>query len=201
MSFWDRAIIPRKYPGELISVKLQTAYRGKKRFRNLICLNCVCVCVRSRWYFWKWGGIRVGAWNVFVWQIGPLTCKPCTFCPFWGARKPLLYYSAKLQKVSHFHDFGPRICTVSPQYYCRWCPRLILFSGAWFCLKVPDKVFLFFSERMAESAWKCLMPRKPKNQETYICVGDFLAGALYREFREFMRILPTFLGKTHKNPS
>ena len=29
----------------------------------------------------------------------------------------------------------------------------------------------------------------------------FLAGALYREFREFMRILTTFLGKTHRNPS
>ena len=26
-------------------------------------------------------------------------------------------------------------------------------------------------------------------------IGDFLAGALYREFREFMRILTTFLGK------
>ena len=32
-------------------------------------------------------------------------------------------------------------------------------------------------------------------------IGDFLAGALYREFRDFMRILTTFLGKTHKNPS
>ena len=29
----------------------------------------------------------------------------------------------------------------------------------------------------------------------------FLAGALYREFRESMRILTTFLGKTHRNPS
>ena len=29
----------------------------------------------------------------------------------------------------------------------------------------------------------------------------FLAGALYREFREFMRILTAFLGKTHRNPS
>ena len=29
----------------------------------------------------------------------------------------------------------------------------------------------------------------------------FLAGALYREFREFMRILTNFLGKTHRNPS
>ena len=29
----------------------------------------------------------------------------------------------------------------------------------------------------------------------------FLAGALYRDFREVMRILTTFLGKTHKNPS
>ena len=29
----------------------------------------------------------------------------------------------------------------------------------------------------------------------------FLAGALYREFREFMRILTTFLGKTYRNPS
>ena len=29
----------------------------------------------------------------------------------------------------------------------------------------------------------------------------FLAGALYREFREFMRILTTFLGKIHRNPS
>ena len=29
----------------------------------------------------------------------------------------------------------------------------------------------------------------------------FLAGALYREFREFMRTLTTFLGKTHRNPS
>ena len=31
--------------------------------------------------------------------------------------------------------------------------------------------------------------------------GDFLAGALYREFREFMRILTNFLGKAHRNPS
>ena len=29
----------------------------------------------------------------------------------------------------------------------------------------------------------------------------FLAGALYREFREVMRILTTFFGKTHRNPS
>ena len=29
----------------------------------------------------------------------------------------------------------------------------------------------------------------------------FSAGALYREFREFMRILTTFLGKPHRNPS
>ena len=29
----------------------------------------------------------------------------------------------------------------------------------------------------------------------------FLAGALYREFREFRRILTNFLGKTHRNPS
>ena len=28
----------------------------------------------------------------------------------------------------------------------------------------------------------------------------FLAGALYREFREFVRILTPFLGKTHRNP-
>ena len=41
MNFWDTAIIPRKIPGELISVKLQTAYR-KKCFGNLICMNCVC---------------------------------------------------------------------------------------------------------------------------------------------------------------
>ena len=27
MNFWDTAIISRKIPGELISVKLQTAYR------------------------------------------------------------------------------------------------------------------------------------------------------------------------------
>ena len=32
-------------------------------------------------------------------------------------------------------------------------------------------------------------------------IGPFLAGALYREFLEFMRILTTFLGKTHRNPS
>ena len=32
-------------------------------------------------------------------------------------------------------------------------------------------------------------------------LGDFLAGALYREFRKFMRIMTTFLGKTHRNPS
>ena len=29
----------------------------------------------------------------------------------------------------------------------------------------------------------------------------FIAGALYREFRELMRILTTFLEKTHRNPS
>ena len=37
--------------------------------------------------------------------------------------------------------------------------------------------------------------RRKLNLET------FLAGALYREIREFMRILTTFLGKTHRNPS
>ena len=45
-------------------------------------------------------------------------------------------------------------------------------ESAWLFLKVPDFCSLknaFGSLRMAESAWKCLMPRKPKNQETYIC--------------------------------
>ena len=36
---------------------------------------------------------------------------------------------------------------------------------------------------------------------TEIVLENFIAGALYREFREFMRILTTFLGKTHRNPS
>ena len=40
MNFWGTAIIPRKFLGELISVKLQAAY-SKKCYGNLICMNCV----------------------------------------------------------------------------------------------------------------------------------------------------------------
>ena len=35
-----------------------------------------------------------------------------------------------------------------------------------------------------------------------VLLETFFAGALlYREFRDLMRILTTFLGKTHRNPS
>ena len=34
-----------------------------------------------------------------------------------------------------------------------------------------------------------------------LLLETFLVGALYREFREVMRILTTFLGKAHRNPS
>ena len=68
----------------------------------------------------------------------------------------------------------------------------------------------------AENPWqisgfslvKTKEPRKGRTGHSYrICFlnsfqfGDFLAGALYREFREVMRILTTSLGKTHRNPS
>ena len=40
--------------------------------------------------------------------------------------------------------------------------------------------------------------------ELFVALGHFLEtslpGALSREFREFMRILTTFLGKTHRDP-
>ena len=35
----------------------------------------------------------------------------------------------------------------------------------------------------------------------HLQLETFLVGALYRDFREYMRILTAFLGKTHRNPS
>ena len=42
----------------------------------------------------------------------------------------------------------------------------------------------------------------PEGVELIVKVGDFFSGCIEKgEFREFMRILTTFLGTTNRNPS